>query len=71
MIRPLLFLSSPFEVVLICQVIDVSILAEKLEEAVDTRITSEDEKCSALKLDVFAEGFPKDERERLLLPWSF
>ena len=50
-----------------CKVVDLPILAEKLEEAVDAGIITEEEKNSALNLDVLAEGFLKDDRERKVL----
>ena len=50
-----------------CRVIDISTLAEKLEEAQDSGIITEEEKNSALNLDLLAEGFLKDDRERKVL----
>ena len=50
-----------------CKVVDMSIIAEKLDEAVYAGIITEEEKDSALKLDVLAEGFLRDDREKKVL----
>jgi len=50
-----------------CKVVDVSTLAEKLDDALYERVITEEERGSALNLDVVAEGFLREDREKKVL----
>jgi len=54
-------------IIIRCKVIDIYSLAERLEEAEDGGIITEEESLSALNIDLLAEGFLKDDKERKVL----
>ena len=50
-----------------CNVVDVSTLAEKLDDALYAGVITEEERGSALNIDVLAEGFLREDREKKVL----